>query len=1458
MASNASDADFGPAYLGHERHFDFTLLFEDTIFTILPATVFLAAAIARALWLANSPKKVVSSLSRSTKLVLLPAFAMIQLSVLVIRATNLQIATRASVVAASLDFAAACVLFVLSCFEHSRSITPSSIIGLYLLISLVLDATRLRTFYLIGGYEASSIAHFMSLSLATKFGVLVTEATEKRSILLENYQHLPPEQTSGIYNKSVFWWVNPLLKLGFDTTLRTDILFTLDEALASANVHRLFKKHWSAKRDHGRYSLIFTTVSVLKWPLLVAAIPRLLLSAARFAQPFLVSATITFVGDRHTDVAHGWALTGAFFLDYASIAVLTAAYQHLTNRCCTQVRGGLVSLLYDKTIDLSLSAVDRDAALTLMSADINRLVDILTLIHDTWCSIIDLGVAMFLLYLRLGSACYAPAIVYFLQLIGAIGLVQTIAPFQKKWLDAVQVRVSFTSHLLHSMRNVKLLGLAAVVEDRTQALRLSEIAMCKAYRWVDTIRIVAQNMASIFAPFAAFFVYYLRAKDSGSSLDVATVFSVLTILRTIESPLSLLIYSSVSLASSLSCFQRIQAYLLSPAHHDNRLSLHSVYDSEDYWQGGTGGEGIPMRTMSVSRSPADDAVSLKACSFGWDADADPVIKDADFSLATGTLTMIIGPVGSGKSTLLKGLLSETGVSRGFVYVNSNSIGFADQDPWIQNGSVKDNIIGASAVPPEAGWYDEVVACCGLAEDMRNFPRGDATVVGSKGLSLSGGQKARLALARAVYARTELVLLDDVFSGLDNDTEELIFRKLFARNGPLRRLKTTVVLVTHAVRRLPYADTIISLGIDGRISEIGNYVQLSNSDGYVHTLDVNFKQEQHAEDVDEDANVNNNSDKKPSTVAVTESDGQQDLLRRTGEWKTWSHWFKLCGYLSSVLSVVWGFTWILAVQTPGVLVRIFSKDNALPSDSTATAFITVFGITTVIASVSVLLLAWQILLDMAPRSSSGFHLTLLKTVLNAPLSFFTKTDIGSVTNRFSQDLSLIDMDLPFAWADFVLSFVSAVSGLGLMVASGSGYFATTIPVLLGAMYLIQKYYLRTSRQMRLLDIEEKAPLYTQFGETASGLATVRAFGWNEKFTEKNLALLDRSQRPFYLMLCIQRWLTLVLDFLVTGLVTVLMVVVVATRDTIDPAMVGIGLLSAVSLSVNLSSVVRTWTQMETSIGAVGRIRDFIKTTSTEHKACEVDEARSHWPENGEVEIEDFSASYSEDSDLVLKNVNLTVRLEEKVGICGRSGSGKSSALASLFHVLEYRTGSILVDGVDISCLPRETLRARLNVIPQEPWWITTESVRFNMDPWHARGKDKADTNRNAAYISALSRCQVWHVIEAKGGLDATMSADFLSHGQRQLFCLARAMLRQSKVVVLDECSASVDVKTDELMQQVIREHFAACTIISVAHRLNTIDDCDRVVVLSKGEVLEVGDPQRLLKAKTSAFAALHDA
>ena len=1353
--------------------FDFTLLFEDSFFMIAPASLFLIAACARTASLYGSPAKVVSTVGRQIKTAFLSAFVALNLTLLILWTVTREAATKASVPAACLDFAAAVALFVLSSYEHSRSVAPSTLIAIYLMGTLPLDISRIRTLVLLDRSSPTrTIAALSATSVVVKLGILLCEAVSKRQILLESYQHLPPEVTSGPYSRILLWWINPLLWRGFRNFFEIDDLYNIDDSLSSAILGAKFQRRWKADKKTNKYSLLMTVCSILKWDIIASGIPRAFLIGLTFAQPFLIRRTIDYVSSRSDQPGNvGWGLVGAYAIVYIGLALLTASSTYLINRVTVRMRGGLVSLIYQKTVDLSITALEESAALTLMSTDVERITQTFANFNNAWAAFIQVAIALYLLYTTLGAGFIAPAICFLCALL-AMALCTKLSPrYQKIWVDVIQSRVSSTSAMLGSMKSIKLLGVSAIVGGLIQRLRVHENVVARKWRWLLLFQVLFQNITSILAPVATFAVYVIQANSAGRPIDAATAFSILSILQLVEPQLMLLVNNLPTLVASIGCFTRIQKFLMAPSREDHRLSLSSGNHGDRL---SSDEEGIAL--TEIGRLPdrvTDNVLVLSECSFGWSVNK-PLIHNIDMRVKRGCICMVIGPTGCGKSTLIKGMLGETLSSTGFVYLGTDSIAFADQNPWTINSTFKAGVCGES--PFDERFYHEVIDCCGLREDLKSLPKGDMTNIGSKGISLSGGQKSRLALARAVFARKDVLILDDVFSGVDADTEEHIFRRLFSKSGLLRRNGTTVILVTHAVSRLPYADWVVVLDKKGTISEQGTYYNLREHGAYVANLAVRFKQTATGA-FDQLAEA-----KKPAadSAEANEEEPANSLARKTGDWDTYKHYFAAAGWKSTMSVFVWSFIYVAAIKAPGLVVKYFTG----PDKTTASnkPFMIILGVTAAISLFALALLVWQLFLGMIPRASNGIHQRLLNTVLNAPLSFFTKTDSGVTINRFSQDLNLIDSELPGVLVATVLQFALFLIGGGLMAATAT-YALATIPVVIFVLFAIQKFYLRTSRQLRHLDLEEKAPLYTHFQETLSGLPSIRAFGWVDQFCSKNFDLLDRSQRPAYLLLCIQCWLAVVMDLLGAAVATILMAIIVSLRHKIDPGLVGVGLLNVMSFNSSLSELITDWTLTETSIGAIARVRDFVTNTESEAKSIECIEPPEEWPSPGAIELRGFAASYSETSQPVVDNVNLTIRPGEKLGICGRSGSGKSSLLASLFHLLEFREGSITVDGEDLARVPRNVLRGRLNAIPQEPYWITTETVRFNLHPWPA-----VPLTNDAALIDVLKKCQIWDTVEEKGGLDARMDADFLSHGQRQLFCLARSLLRRSKIVVLDEVSA----------------------------------------------------------------------
>jgi ATP-binding cassette subfamily C (CFTR/MRP) protein 1 len=503
----------------------------------------------------------------------------------------------------------------------------------------------------------------------------------------------------------------------------------------------------------------------------------------------------------------------------------------------------------------------------------------------------------------------------------------------------------------------------------------------------------------------------------------------------------------------------------------------------------------------------------------------------------------------------------------------------------------------------------------------------------------------------------------------------------------------------------------------------------------------------------------------------------------------------------------------------------------------------------LAAMAVLMILTSLLfIIMIPRSASYLHEKLLSTVKCAPLSFFTSTDVGQIVNRFSQDLSVIDMELPVSGLILAHQTYTAIIQ-AIFICISASYFAVVLPFVLAIMWMLQKFYLRTSRQIRLMDLEAKAPLYTNFLETLSGLVTIRAFGWTKDMKQRNMGLLDASQRPFYLLYCIQRWLALVVDLLVAALAIILVALIVNFREGADAGFVGVALINIMSFNMSISEVIRNWTAIETSLGAVSRIKSFVGDTVSEDLPQECQQVAPEWPSTGKIIVSDVSAAYSVGQELTLRHISISISAGQKLGICGPSGSGKSSFVALLFHMLEISEGSVFIDDIGISLIPRQILRERLTVIPQEPIFLKG-TIRQNLD--------LADLVDDMTAQAALQKVGLWTIIASAGGLDATMEAEeLLSHGQRQLFCLARAMLKSSKILIIDEATASVDLQTDNLMQGIISEHFKECTVIAVAHRLQTIRNYDQIAVFRNGQVVEYGEPDALMANPGSSFRALWD-
>lgn len=971
---------------------------------------------------------------------------------------------------------------------------------------------------------------------------------------------------------------------------------------------------------------------------------------------------------------------------------------------------------------------------------------------------------------------------------------------QALWLEAIERRISATTKMLGSMKRIKMCGLAEILFGNLHSLRVQELEISKKFRRLLIGSMFFAYTTPVIAPVLTFMVFSLVAlrNDGKSTLNTTKVFTSLSLFALLAQPLSSLIMAMNAFAGSIGCFDRIQVFLQTPEHEDKRIkpfgygyengqssqSDTSATDSLKWSEKSSQSHMVSGKDRPMSFPSHTDSILVEDGSYGWEVENDALLSSVQLKIPQGKLTMIVGPVGCGKTTLLKALLGEVPALSGTIKLFASDVSYCDQSPFHMNGTLRDSITAFSEY--DERWYNTILEACALDEDLRQMPLGDQTQIGSKGIALSGGQSQRLALARAAYTRRDLCILDDVFSGLDMDTEQRVFHSLLGQDGLLRRQNATTIIASSSSKRLPFADHIVVLDKDGTIAEQGSFKDLNAAGGYVSSFELQAADWtiRSAEMTNLDQVLAMATTSKvvyptvpPSKEKESTKTAEFEANKRTGDLAIYAYYARSVGVFAVLTFLVAMCGYVFCISFPQVWLGWWAAANAMHPKEKVGYYLGIYAMLGVMGLISLIVSCWQIIITMVPQSGENFHYRLLKTVLAAPLTFFSTTDTGVTLNRFSQDLQLVDMDLPLSALNFVAAFILCLAQI-ILIGVSSIYAAISFPVCFLFVYLIQKFYLRTSRQLRFLDLEAKSPLYSIFSETIAGLMTIRAFGWENALEEKNRHLLDQSQRPFYLLYAVQRWLQLVLDLLVGALAIMLMSLITGLRGAISATYVGIALLNVILFGQHLKLVLQYWTMLETHIGAVSRIRNFTTNTDPEDTAEETGSLPPDWPAHGAIEFNSVRAGY-DSNRAVLKDLTLSIRGGEKIGICGRTGSGKSSLILTLFRMLELRAGSIVVDGIDLSTIPRHEVRSRMIGLPQDIF-LLNGSVRLNVDPYqHATDK---------AIIVALQDVRLWDVIQGKGGLDANIESVNLSHGQKQLLCLAQALLRQSSILVLDEATS----------------------------------------------------------------------
>ena len=1131
---------------------------------------------------------------------------------------------------------AAGFLCFLSFLEHRRTLRPSFLITIFLLTSLLCDLARVRTIWMLDA--KNPIPALTTVSWVARLVMLLVESYEKRGILIKDNNY-SPEMLAGAINRAFFFWLMPLFKIGYHRNLIMDDLFLVDEKMRAESVHAKLTAEWEkVENKQKKGAFMWAWVRAFIGPLSAPAVPRLFVTGFTFAQPYLIERAVILASLPEKQPFNNWGygLIGAFALVYGGMAIAAGQYAWYVRRFGARIRGSLNGMIFEKSLKLDLTSpsVTPIAGITLIGNDAETIVQGLLQLHDVWASVVEISIAIYLVYIRLGAACAVPIALGILAIIATFSLAIPTGKAQAAWIGASQDRVGATSKTLGSVKWLKVSGLTDMAFSVMRRLRDRELAISMRYRVLISFSMLLMVLVPIWSPILTFATWAGVSKNEHTSLGLGGVFASYSLIGVMNGPLGTVITAMPTIAGAITSFQRVQNHLNGSERKDNRANgvpsdgkaflpqlsddsfSETVYGSESFEM-----YEVQRHSMMPKAALENDLLASMDGKFSWKAeDEKPVLDIRGLNLKRGDLTFLIGPVGCGKSTLLKAFLGELNAFDGSIRTDFRDLAYCDQAPWVPNLTVRAIIMGP--LEYDERWYRQVIRACALEEDIINWPEGDRTVAGSGGLTMSGGQKQRLSLARAVYAKREFVIFDDVFAGLDSTTENWVFHSLLGRDGIMRKAGMTVLCATSQVNRLRYGDKLVFLNEHGSIKEMGHPKELEHALGETVSaarwdVELNAEELPMPEGPDKDT-------QQEILDAVEEA--QADSTRRLGDSAMYMFYARAAGRGTLLILAISMAFYAFTMAFPTVWLGKWQSDPE-PLENLG-KWLGVYVALGVGALISIGIGTYQILIRIIDRAGKYFHQNMVDTVSRAPMSFFGVTDSGVTLNRFSQDIRLIDFELPGASFGVATSLAAAIAQF-VMVSIASKYMAAFLPVLVLMLYFVQAFYLRTSRQMRLLDIENKSPLYTQLVEMLNGLSTIRAYQWQEWVHKKNYVLVDNSQRPAYLLACLQCWLNMVTDMFIMVIAMVFIVLTTTLREQIGAQNMGVGLSNILGFSNTIKTFITFWVMLEIALGAVSRVNKFCNETDYEgSQDGELKEPPSdvEWPTSGEIRLNNVVASY----------------------------------------------------------------------------------------------------------------------------------------------------------------------------------------------------------------------------------------
>ncbi|XP_051197537.1 ABC transporter C family member 10 [Lolium perenne] len=1247
------------------------------------------------------------------------------------------------------------------------------------------------------------------------------------SEMADSDNKVTPLAKAGFFSNMSFWWLNHLMKMGYEKPLEEKDVPLLQTTDRAHNQYLMFLEELNNKQSqsHDTPSILWTIVSCHKRAIFVSGFFALLKVLTLSTGPILLKAFINISLGKGTFKYEGFVLAATMFVGKCCESLSQRQWYFRTRRLGLQVRSLLSAAIYKKQQKLSNSAKMRHSSGEIMNyvtVDAYRIGEFPYWFHQTWTTTVQLCIALAILYNAVGAASASSLAVIIITVLANAPLAKLQHKFQSKLMEAQDVRLKAMSESLVHMKILKLYAWEAHFKKVIEGLREVE------YKWLSAFLLRRAYNSFLFwsSPVLVSAATFLTCYLLKIPLDASNVFTTVATLRLVQDPVrSIPIVIAVFIQAKVA-FTRISKFLDAPELNGELRKKYHV---------GT-----------------DNPITMNSCGFSWDeTSSKPTLRNINLEVRAGEKIAICGEVGSGKSTLLAAVLGEVPKIEGVIQV-CGKIAYVSQTAWIQTGTVQDNILFGSLM--DIKLYQETLVRCSLVKDLEVLPFGDLTQIGERGVNLSGGQKQRVQLARALYQNADIYLLDDPFSAVDAHTATSLFNEYVMS----ALSEKTVLLVTHQVDFLPIFDSILLMS-DGEVIQSAPYQDLL-ADCQEFKYLVNAHQDTVAV-----SDITNVVYRRQKEIPTKETDGihgniylesvkpspVDQLIKReeresgdTGLKPYMLYLHQNKGFLYASLCVISHIIFIAGQISQNSWMAANVQNPGVSTLKLISVYIGI-GVCTMFFVLSRSLFA----VVLGIQTSRSLFSQLLNSLFRAPMSFFDSTPLGRVLSRVSSDLSIIDLDIPFAFMFAFSSSLNAYSNMGVIAVVIWQVLFVSVPMVLLAIRL-QRYYLASAKELMRINGTTKSALANHLGESVSGAITIRAFGEEDRFFAKNLELVDKNAGPYFYNFAATEWLIQRLEIMSAAVLSFsAFVMALLPTGTFGPGFVGMALSYGLSLNNSFVSSIQKQCDLANKIISVERVDQYMDIQSEAAEVIEENRPVPDWPQVGNVELKDLKIRYRKDAPLVLHGITCKFEGRDKIGIVGRTGSGKTTLIGALFRLVEPAGGNISIDSVDITTLGLHDLRSRLGIIPQEPT-LFQGTVRYNLDP--------LGNFSDQQIWEVLGKCQLLEAVQEKEqGLDSLVAEDGSnwSMGQRQLFCLGRTLLRRCRILVLDEATASIDNATDAILQKTIRTEFKHCTVITVAHRIPTVMDCDMVLAMSDGRVAEYDKPKRLMQTEGSLFREL---